>query len=393
MENNTTAQANKASADNLPHVILEDILSRLPALSILTCRRVCKTWCKVTKDQSFVNLQLKRSSDQPPSYVLHSKFLCELFFVGTEDTKARELCKNTLRIFRFMRIMSSCNGLLCIAPDILDGYPTVVSNPITEEHIVLPEADDGRYGFANQVGLGFDPITNKYKVASIFNVLENGNKKRCLCEIITLGENSWRKIDLPFEVLPLRMQGAAFWEGALHWICSGKEEETTCGLRKEVCILRLDITREEFCLISTRFSFFPGEDEEERSCMFQLLDLAGLLTLVVDVSGCISLSQFKRSETNGICEERFLSIGTYMRAEEPAKAWQYHLFGAVGPDKLLLRVCENRKGSLAPHKIVLYFPQEDRFSNLEISGIPLEFMATSFRPSFVSIQATSSADK
>ncbi|KAJ4834333.1 hypothetical protein Tsubulata_048667 [Turnera subulata] len=236
-ENNSTEpEANKGIAQNLPQEIVEEILSRLPIESIMRCTRVCKSWCKAIKDPSFVKLQLKRSRDQQLSYVLQdtgrrrfssrwSQSGGKLYFLGTtEGEKVKELCKIPLlggsSVER--RSISSCNGLLCIAPTHDSETPIVVCNPITKEHLVLPKTDqDGHEGFGNQVGIGFDASTNKYKVARMYNLTTNDNQSYSFFEIITVGEEkSWRKIGLPlngFKVIPTESGGAVFWEGALHW--------------------------------------------------------------------------------------------------------------------------------------------------------------------------------
>ncbi|KAJ4826876.1 hypothetical protein Tsubulata_032456 [Turnera subulata] len=415
-ENDTKTEASNGIVQNLPQEIVEEILSRLPIESIMTCRRVCKSWCKAIKDPSFVNLQLKRSRDQPPSYVLQDtgrRFIRrwsqsggKLFFLGTtEGEKAKELCNIPLlggSVTR--RSISSCNGLLCIAPtdedDESETPPIVVCNPITKEHTVLPKPEDiGQYGFENQVGIGFDPSTNKYKVARIYYLAMNDNESHCFCEIITLGEkNSWRKIDLPFEVLPLESGGAVFWEGALHWICSSEKEERISGyIFMKVCILRLDMSKEEFHLIPTA-SLSLGYDK------YQLLELAGSLILEGLVWGhpTINLLQLKRSMTGEIRVVRYFVFGRNRLVEDApyyctlSVPWKQ--FSKIidedeeewnVPNCKLLSVVSNEKDwKIWPNKFMFWFPGEERYAYQQVRGIPKSFIPSSFRPTLVSIQPT-----
>ncbi|KAJ4841023.1 hypothetical protein Tsubulata_044439 [Turnera subulata] len=381
--NGTRRQANNGIAQNLPPDILHDIFSMFPLELILRCKEVCKTWYKAIKEYpSFAYLLLKRSSDHPPSYILEDIGpSTKLFFMDAADGKAREIRLDPVE----MRPRSSWNGLLlCVAPR-PNLHPTMVCNPITKEQIVLPEIDVPAVP-ENQVGIGFDPSINKYKVARMYPLGKNEEDKHSLCEIITLGENSWRKMGLPFKVLPIKTGRAIFWEGALHWICSGKEERRKIDVIKEVCILRFDISKEVFDLVPTPFSIITTTSTH-LSYKFQLLDLAGSLTLVdLQEAEKFSLCQYKRSEAGGIHQERCFSFDL----KPLGKRLQfYSLFGAVDPDKLLLKVSiiEENEGVL-PDKIVVYSPEKERFSYLEMRGTPKSFLPTSFRPSLVSIQAT-----
>ncbi|KAJ4823548.1 hypothetical protein Tsubulata_050980 [Turnera subulata] len=452
-ENNSTEpEANNGIVQNLPQEIVEEILSWLPIESIMTCRRVCKSWCKTIKDPSFVNLQLKRSRDQPLSYVLQdtgigrfssrwSQSGGKLFFLGTtEGEKAKELSKIPLlgggSVKR--RSISSCNGLLCIAPTDDSETPIVVCNPITKEHTVLPKPEDiGQYGFGNQVGIGFDASSNKYKVARMYYLTANDNESYSFCEIITVGEDkSWRKIDLPFnggfKVIPTESGGAVFWEGALHWICVHVEDRQWAAL----FILRFDISKEEFQFIQRHYKLAASG----RGKKLQLLELEGSLILeeltlqhpsIGWQHGTIRVFRFRKSVTTGeICDDRISLYGNYTPPEEDPP--HYTLSDTLNPYKQLLSMVSNRVKDpkfspdiipdklysrdvnkeevwkmkishkllsvasneeywkVSPNKIMFWFPGEERYAHQEVQGIPKSFIPSGFRPTLVSIYSTNS---
>ncbi|KAJ4840203.1 hypothetical protein Tsubulata_002954 [Turnera subulata] len=345
----------------------------------------------------------------------------KLFFLGTtEDEKAKELCNIPLlggSVTR--RSISSCNGLLCIAPtdedDDSETPPIVVCNPITKEHTFLPKTEDGQEGFWNKVGIGFDASTNKYKVARIYYLTMNDNESRWFCEIITIGEEkSWRKIDLPFNVIPLEESGGAvFWEGALHWICMGEWGA--------LFILRFDISKEEFQLIEAPFNCSACACSGVK---FQLLELGGSLIVeeliwqhptIRGQYGTIRVYRFRKSVTTGeIRADRISVFGESLPKNPkfspdiiPCKRFSLHynieenwkipykLVNVASdeeyiPYKLLSAASNEEYWKVSPNKILCWFPGEERYAHQEVQGIPKSFIPSGFRPTLVSIYSTNS---
>ncbi|KAK9277865.1 hypothetical protein L1049_027422 [Liquidambar formosana] len=265
----------------LPADIISDILSRLPVGSILSCRSVCKTWYSLSQGPQFVKLQLSRANDQVPRVILQpisvkAGTISSLYLLDIEGHKARVISEIPLEDVgaRGIRIMCSCNGLLCMASG-LELNPVVIYNPVTKEYIVLPKSEQNFGLWGHQVGFGFNPVIKKYKVVRIYETYTNGNIHNNRGDIITLGESSWRQIHVPYRLLYTGCHGPIFCGGALHWIIN---REFHNGLE---FILRFHISKEVFqgILLPTSAKA-PKYEPVYFTCNLQLLNVGRVVTLV-----------------------------------------------------------------------------------------------------------------
>ncbi|RHN54325.1 hypothetical protein MtrunA17_Chr5g0405461 [Medicago truncatula] len=121
-------------------------------------------------------------------------------------------------------VANSCNGMLCLCCP-FEGHPLLICNPLTGEFIRLHEATLNTHDMVSvpnmlgQVGLGFQPKTNEYKVIRI-----------------------WRRYLLDDFGFDLRLRYPTCINGALHWIgFEGQEMSILC-----------------FCLETEKLQSFPS---------------------------------------------------------------------------------------------------------------------------------------
>ncbi|XP_024639807.1 F-box/kelch-repeat protein At3g06240 [Medicago truncatula] len=295
--------------DNLPSHITTQILLQLSIKSLLICKCVCKIWKTMISEPHFAKLQFERAplslmirtNDgrlvSRTMYLLecdHEKFeigsnnhvkLAPIFKLPLRNANSyREKIENKpKRPIRAARlalekngensngdsqrlnidfkpyydkfgVANSCNGLLCLCcPS--DEHPLSICNPVTGEFIKLPEATINTHdersplNMRGQVGFGFQPKTNEYKVIRIWGSdVKRGNRwvfDRMVLEIYTLGTPSWRNA----EVDPQISIGSNIWlryptcvNGTIHWIrFKGQERSILC-----------------FCLENERLQSFPS---------------------------------------------------------------------------------------------------------------------------------------
>lgn len=122
---------------------------------------------------------------------------------------------------RACRVVGTCNGLVCLADD-LGRYVSnlLIWNPSVRKYVTLPNPLGG-YGCAS-FGLGYDSVTNDYKVVRLATQLDLNNKLyECppVAQVYSLANGSWSS--LHFDLPPCLMAGCspnAFVNGALHWL-------------------------------------------------------------------------------------------------------------------------------------------------------------------------------
>ncbi|KAI3960920.1 hypothetical protein MKW98_019121 [Papaver atlanticum] len=198
--------------NSLPQEIILNILSRLPAQSVLDCRQVCRSWGNL--------LQFHRqyvADSETMSFLGFDSRAQALRYLEYNDDKQPNYCVKIIK-FKFPAsvcggLVGSDNGLICLSvktkynanPVFGNKYkvdtpdePLYICNPITREFVNLPPLliDEKKSVDGVHVvhGFGYHPLTNKYKVVRIFYV---GNGKspsfKGQVEVYTVGSGSgWR---------------------------------------------------------------------------------------------------------------------------------------------------------------------------------------------------------
>ncbi|XP_057784836.1 F-box protein CPR1-like [Salvia miltiorrhiza] len=194
---------------NLPPEIITEIFLRLPVVSILISKCVCKRWLHLLESDAFVKSHFARSA---PALVVvdDSNQLKVLEFEGELDLNLEShdpLIKYDFP-YRQAKLSSSVNGLIVVR---VRFNMICVCNPITREVIKLDLPSSRVYGF----GFGASKISGRYKAVSISSK-PYGYDDKLDCHVYTLGTGSWRRL----EGNPCVHQygEGAFVNGNFHWI-------------------------------------------------------------------------------------------------------------------------------------------------------------------------------
>ncbi|KAK6921026.1 F-box domain [Dillenia turbinata] len=173
--------------------IILNILSRLPAESVLIFQSMCKTWYGMEHDLSFPNLQLSRTNRQQLQLMILSAAQRSIFWINILSWRVKEMPFNLMESPK-LKFTGSCDGLKCVAESIeLD--PVYVCNPVTREFIPLPKSGVPETIWYQHIEIGFDPSSERYKVIRTYiGDLEEVN---ITFEILTPRESSWRKLRFP----------------------------------------------------------------------------------------------------------------------------------------------------------------------------------------------------
>ncbi|KAM5580275.1 hypothetical protein ABKV19_009830 [Rosa sericea] len=241
--------------------VIVEILSWLPAKSLLRFRCVCKAWQALISDPYFVRKHLSRINTKINSsysllFMENSSFRsidCEALFKcsGHDDgpVPSRELDFPVIDPrfeFEFIEIIGYCNGFICLLID-SDSLVFMLWNPCTRESKVLPEPPSELY--LKFYGFGYDSTTDDYKLIVGFSASSAGEY---VAFAFTLKTGSWRKLQ------SLNQNFRVLWNGCLvnetlHWVLNERDE-----FRRVIAsrLVSFDLAEEKFHEIA--FPYFPN---------------------------------------------------------------------------------------------------------------------------------------
>ncbi|XP_026399550.1 F-box protein At2g23160-like [Papaver somniferum] len=204
--------------------LISNILTRLPAETVLDCKLVSKSWNKVISHQSFSQSHLNRclnnldsagASDgkftflfvnNNPLYAYRQFHYLEYAEnSSSEEQPFHRITRMKLNPapFKHYSVTGCCNGLVCLNGcydnDGENYEPVYICNPITRECVFLPEFErtDDR-GERLLTGFGYVSKTNEYKVVRMYELLKEPDSVHV--EVYTLGSGKgWRNLGKKFD--------------------------------------------------------------------------------------------------------------------------------------------------------------------------------------------------
>ncbi|XP_055962125.1 F-box protein CPR1-like [Mercurialis annua] len=210
---------------NLPLEMIADILRRLPPKNLLCCRSVSKPWRSLIDSPTFIYLHLSHSLHTASNLSIILKN-SELYSLSFDSPHRIKLLDHPLMCYNHsIKILGSCNGLLCIS-NIVDDI--ALWNPSIRTYRVLPylPVELKRYfGMCScrvsVFGFGYDCVFHDYKVVRIAQFSGVDRKSfESEVKVFSLRKNFWRRIaDMPYCVLYPGENGV-YANGALHWLVS-----------------------------------------------------------------------------------------------------------------------------------------------------------------------------
>ncbi|ONK64628.1 uncharacterized protein A4U43_C07F28150 [Asparagus officinalis] len=259
--------------ERFPRDIFFNIFSRLPLKSVIQSGYVSKSWLDMIKHPSFAKLYTSRSKPEPSILILTRRSIGEKKVISITPVghKGIQLVADEISVDNMISSLSwglvgTCNGLLCFASD---ETVTMVCNPVTRQHVTLPEPTIVESGgsYSPMLAFGFDRVTNKYKVVRVLyrkSSTTEAGEEFVRAEVYTLGTNSWREVQGFNHHHPRGKP--VYANGVVYWLTSPLN-----GLDDR--ILSFDLGNEQFKLIPHR----------RYGSEISLTELGGLLS-VVDLS-------------------------------------------------------------------------------------------------------------
>ncbi|VFQ61570.1 unnamed protein product [Cuscuta campestris] len=214
--------------DSDTDIIIRNILSRIPAKSLIRFQCVSKRWRTLIKTPSFIAEHLRRQSPclhfraQKPR---HPKQLpLPLHLLDCELQVRRVEKQPPIFELDFANIVGSCNGLICLK--IVKDYllsTLMLWNPAIRALRMIPSpAVVGAQKGLFLIGFGFSPIVSDYKIVIVW--LVDYPFPGIHVEMYSLSSGSWKEVVVVEEHKILEhihlksdcvtANGAMFWHGA-----------------------------------------------------------------------------------------------------------------------------------------------------------------------------------
>ncbi|ESQ37533.1 hypothetical protein EUTSA_v10002973mg [Eutrema salsugineum] len=230
----------RSKLDPIPLDLISEILSRLPAKSLVRSLCVSKLWSSLTKHSSFINSFATRSSERPPRNLVTFSVESKRFVFSVPQDRNPDRSFSSMdsyqmtnhKVMRFL-LSKSVQGLV-----LLTGF--LIWNPTMRRFLNLSQPKTRNLGMSF---LGYDPLEGKHKLLHV----DREHSKSAW--ILTLGaQESWRKIskDMPFCSSFGERCGRCF-NGILYYSACFCTHPS--GRPLEYHIVRFDVRSEKFNLI------------------------------------------------------------------------------------------------------------------------------------------------
>ncbi|CAH2037659.1 unnamed protein product [Thlaspi arvense] len=195
----------RTESESLPHEVVEYIMERLPAKSLLRFKAVSKQWKSTIESSFFKGRQLihGQSSGDPEVFMMcyhpHRVKSLRTLVVGS-SSQVEIPVPREMKNIPYLVCRSSCDGLVCLYDR---WFPGFVVNPTTGWYRTLPLCDlqrlrvrlgDSYYTLGHTIsdlGFGKDKLTGTYKAVWLYNSAEIGLENATTCEVFDFCSNAW----------------------------------------------------------------------------------------------------------------------------------------------------------------------------------------------------------
>ncbi|XP_058753567.1 F-box protein CPR1-like [Vicia villosa] len=220
----------------LPSEVITEILSRVPAKPLLRLRTICKWWRSLIDSTDFVFFHLTKSRHSIIILRQNSR-LFELDLNSMDRVK--ELDHPLMCYSNRIKVLGSCNGLLCIcniADDIAFWNPSIRKHRIIPSEPLIRKETKENHAIttllaARVYGFGYDSFSGEYKLVSISYFVDLHNRSfDSHVKIYTMRTDVWKTLtSMPYALCCARTMGV-YLSGALHWVVTRDLEPESLDL-------------------------------------------------------------------------------------------------------------------------------------------------------------------
>ncbi|KAG1358971.1 F-box protein [Cocos nucifera] len=223
--------SSSAAKATTSHGITFEVLSRLPAKSVLRFKCVCKQWLAMASDPLFLAAHTRRNPLTVSGFLIHEIGSGRLSSYSVDGGASAVLPDPTLSSLEHLFaescgfvICQSCNGLLlCRSRSPLPSSSSqFLLNPTTMQYRQIPNPPADLYPFKYQFMLAFDPSTSlHYRIACVCSnntppAFDLGAPPFHV-QIYSSETGAWELLRVIVPGGRITQKGV-YWNGALNWV-------------------------------------------------------------------------------------------------------------------------------------------------------------------------------
>uniref|UniRef100_A0A7N0ZX30 F-box domain-containing protein n=1 Tax=Kalanchoe fedtschenkoi TaxID=63787 RepID=A0A7N0ZX30_KALFE len=334
--------------------IMFEIFSRLPIEAIVTCKCVCKTWRGLIEDPYFIERHRHLALYQAPRALIRPRI--------PDMNVALDM------LGRELEVMSTCDGLLCIASDHRQA-PVYVYNPVMDRLVKLPSTGMKRKLLCHEVGLIFHESSGSYKVVRGYRFKIKAQEYYRF-EMITLGEAAWTELTPPSLIYECHFGRPLQWHGAIHW-----KIQPARITNSRQSIMSFDIDKEAFQIVYFR----DNPPQHNRLQMFVLDDD---LVLLDSHNSSLKIWRVEGDVIGGYSIHQYTLMQSYMQWGGHFRCRWISETGRDGTYMLHTTYCPSTKCHIRSN-LVNFSHKTGSYTQLNLSRMPEHFSAMAFKPTLV----------
>ncbi|KAG7541892.1 F-box associated interaction domain [Arabidopsis thaliana x Arabidopsis arenosa] len=253
-----------------PTDLINELFLRLAATTLVRCRAVSKPCFSLIDSPEFISFHLRRRLETGQHLMILLRGPRLLRTVELDSPENVSDIPHPLQAGGFTEVFGSFNGVIGLCNSPVD---IAIFNPSTRkihrlpiEPLDFPERHITReYVF---YGLGYDSVSDDFKVVRMVQSKPKGGKKNFGCieiKVFSLKKNSWKRVCLMFEVqilfihyyyhfLPRRGYGVLA-NNHLHWILPRRQ-----GIIAFNAIIRFDLASDDLGVLSFPRALYTEDD-------------------------------------------------------------------------------------------------------------------------------------
>ncbi|KAF5803844.1 putative F-box domain-containing protein [Helianthus annuus] len=278
-------------SNNIPFEIQAEIFKRLPVISLIQIRSVCKAWKFLIDSDDFIKNYSGQMQYLLARYKDNVDFQEKYVLIDDNHTfPQNRVSLNThhlVNMLKYSRIIGCSHGLLCLYGGYQEGHDgplsgtcrAVLWNPSIRKAVAVavPNVADMTI-YETGFGFGVCRETNDPKIVKITHINMRGHRESVTCipwqvEVFPLSTGAWRSpytSNLPRNSIEFDYDNTVVIYGMLYWLATDRITADGGFQSYNNLIISFDMTSEEFREVNLPDSLAHQSIDEANNLVFRV---------------------------------------------------------------------------------------------------------------------------